>query len=222
MILMICATVIPSAAERSLTLTPDGTVTGPGRRGDGLLPRLDVRRGAAIARLAAVAAALIAAVDDDAALAPGGASARANRSVGLVGLVCHQLGRFPSASSVVAREIRLDDDGPAQHPVEAARRHRALEAREPPARVDAPAGNRAADLQASVHRAEAHELRLRRLATAARAGSLRRVRSRLRRLVLLDRHDHDLGSASVGLRLLGELDGGLLDRVLDARLPPRP
>ena len=29
MILMICATVIPSAAERSLTLTPDGTVTGP-------------------------------------------------------------------------------------------------------------------------------------------------------------------------------------------------
>ena len=29
MILMICATVMPSAAERSLTLTPDGTVTGP-------------------------------------------------------------------------------------------------------------------------------------------------------------------------------------------------
>ena len=29
MILMIWATVIPSAAERSLTLTPDGTVTGP-------------------------------------------------------------------------------------------------------------------------------------------------------------------------------------------------
>ena len=29
MILMICATGIPSAADRSLTLTPDGTVTGP-------------------------------------------------------------------------------------------------------------------------------------------------------------------------------------------------
>src|SRR3954470_22792377 len=29
MILMICATVIPSAADKSLTLTPDGTVTGP-------------------------------------------------------------------------------------------------------------------------------------------------------------------------------------------------
>ena len=92
MILMICATVIPSAAERSLTLTPDGTVTGPVGAATGCLPGLDAGRSAAIARLAAVAAALIAAVDDDAALAPGGAAARANRSVGLVGLVCHQLG----------------------------------------------------------------------------------------------------------------------------------
>ena len=58
MILMICATVIPSAAERSLTLTPDGTVTGPVGARNGLLTRLGARRSAAIARLAAVAAAL--------------------------------------------------------------------------------------------------------------------------------------------------------------------
>ena len=101
MILMICATVIPSAAERSLTLTPDGTVTGPVGAATGCCRGWTLVGSAAIARLAAVAAALVAAVDDDAALPPGGASARANRSVGLVGLVCHQL------SPVTALSFRI-------------------------------------------------------------------------------------------------------------------
>ena len=62
----------------------------PGRRRDRLLPRLDARGGAAVARLASVAAARVAAVDDDAALAAGRAAARADRAVRLVGLVSHQ------------------------------------------------------------------------------------------------------------------------------------
>ena len=64
---------------------------GPGRRRNRLLPRLRAGGRTAIARLAAVAAARVAAVDDDAALAPGGASARADRAIWLVGSVGHQL-----------------------------------------------------------------------------------------------------------------------------------
>ena len=91
MILMIWATVIPSAAERSLTLTPDGTVTGPVGAATGCWRGCALGDGAAIARLAAVAAARVPAVDDDPALAPGRASAGADRAVRLVGFVGHQL-----------------------------------------------------------------------------------------------------------------------------------
>ena len=63
----------------------------PGGRSDGLARRRDARGRAAIPRLAAVAAARVAAVDDDAALSPRGASARADRAIRLVGSVGHQL-----------------------------------------------------------------------------------------------------------------------------------
>src|SRR3954447_24242637 len=95
--------------------------------------------------------------------------------LGLLGSSAIRYFRLSSASSVDAREIRIDDDGPAQYPVEAAGCYGALEASQPPAGVDTPAWNRASSLHVSFYRAEAHELRLRRLAAAARAGSLRRV-----------------------------------------------
>ena len=63
----------------------------PGRRRYDLLPRLSAGRGSAVTRLAAVAATRVTAFDDDPTLAPGGASAGANRAIRLVGLVCHQL-----------------------------------------------------------------------------------------------------------------------------------
>ena len=64
---------------------------GPGRGGNGLAPRLRVGGGATIARLAAVAAARVPAVDDDPPLASGGPSAGADRAARLVRFVCHQL-----------------------------------------------------------------------------------------------------------------------------------
>ena len=164
MILMICATVIPSAADRSLTLTPDGTVTGPvgaatGCCRGGRRPR---RRGRAPGGRRG---RVLPAVDDDAALAPPAAAARADRSVRLVGAVCHQL------SSVVAREPRLDEHGAAQHPVEAARRR-------PPARSTRAGGTCTRPGRGSSARCvstpstapKRTKLRLRRLATAAGAG----------------------------------------------------
>ena len=105
MILMICATGIPSAADRSLTVTPEGTVTGP-VGGDRLL--LLGARFRAVARLAGVLTrARGAGVDHDAALAP--ATAGAAPAVGRFGL-------FPPDSFAMAidcrerRELGIDLD----------------------------------------------------------------------------------------------------------------
>ena len=81
---MICDIGTPSAAERSLTVTPDSTVTGPVGWTGACFGRRRRLRGA-VARLAAVAAARVAALDHDAAAAAClAAAARADRAVRLV------------------------------------------------------------------------------------------------------------------------------------------
>ena len=89
MILMIWTAGTPSACEKSRTVTPDGTVTGPVGGDD--LARRRLRPVAAAAALPRVARALAAgALDDDAALPSGRSLAGPDRAVGLVRLVCHQ------------------------------------------------------------------------------------------------------------------------------------
>src|SRR6516165_9741875 len=77
--------------------------------------------------------------------------------------------------SVETPERRIDCDAPAQDAIEAARRQRALEAGQPPARVNAPARKRAAGRQLTADGGEADELRLRSLAAAACARARRLV-----------------------------------------------
>src|SRR5262249_55590625 len=97
---------------------------------------------------------------------------------GLIGL----LGLFGiRRPSVETRESRVDGDIPPQHAVETATRERALEAGEPPARVDAAPGQGASRPQPAGYRGEADELRLGRLAAAAGAGPGGRVVTRQER-----------------------------------------
>ena len=72
MILMICAAGIPSACERSRTVTPDGTVTGPVGATTGCAGPLVSRRSLRPLALVAAAGAAAALVDDDATLAARG------------------------------------------------------------------------------------------------------------------------------------------------------
>src|SRR5207249_77484 len=77
-------------------------------------------------------------------------------------------------------EARFDMDGSAERPREGSPRGRALEAREPPVRVDAPAGvARSRPDELALARHEAKQLRLRSLPSAAGAGPLRHVRQAL-------------------------------------------
>ena len=80
----------PERGREVLDADPRRNRDRPRRHGNSLLPRLDARGGTAVTCLPAVAAAGVAAVDHDSALAPGRASTRADGPVRLVGLVSHQ------------------------------------------------------------------------------------------------------------------------------------
>ena len=80
----------PEGGGEILDADPRGDGHRPGRSRDRLLPRLHARGGAPVTRLASVAPARVAAVDDDPALAPGRPAARADGAVRLVGLVSHR------------------------------------------------------------------------------------------------------------------------------------
>ena len=162
---MICGIATPSACEKSRSVTPDSTVTGPvgattsrgcrGPRSAGRSPgrwrwpwpgrpppwSITTRR------------------------RPFGPPPR-----GLIGLF-----GFPLAiasSSVETGEIRVDVDGFAQDPGERPARSRPLETLQPPARIDA-AARPGARHELAALRVEALQLALGRLAAAAGAGANR-------------------------------------------------
>src|ERR1051326_3065387 len=150
----------PSACEKSLTVTPDWTVTGPVGattsrgcfggptswrprpwRPGGPPPRwppwsMTTRR------------------------LPRGLAPPRGR-MGLLGLLAMDV-----RSSVEAAERRIDGHALAKHAIEAACGERPLETLEPSARVDAAPGKRASGHELSVHGRKAQQLRLRRLPAA--------------------------------------------------------
>src|SRR4051794_32022570 len=163
MILMICAAGMPSACERSRTVTPDGTVTGPVGWMTGCCDfGFASWRSPARWRLSPGRGRWLPLSMTTRRFLPPGPPPRG--LMGLLGLpfaMCQ-------GSSVETPQRRVDVDARAEHAVELPARRGALEARERDARVGPAPGSRALG-QRAVLRVEAHELRLWRLAPAAHA-----------------------------------------------------
>ena len=163
-ILMICDIGTPSAADRSLTVTPDSTVTGPVGCA-GACGRAGACCGA-VARSARVAAACRAALDHDApAPAPLAAAARADRTVRSVRAVSHQTVQCRCAraqgSTVTFGTQRPRERAARDAPARSTRAGRQVYAPRP--------GSVPSRRQHAVHRREAPKLGLRRTAAAADA-----------------------------------------------------
>ena len=175
-ILMIWDIGTPSAADRSLTVTPDSTVTGPVAGTWGCFGVAGVWAERSRAWRPSRPRAL-----------PPSITTRRRRPAwppprGRIG----RFGLFgPSAMrllSVETLEARLDRDGRAERAGESSALPRLLEAVEPTAGVGTPSRHGAARRQHAVHRPEAEERRLRRPAAAAdacpdRAGVVTRRRA---------------------------------------------
>ena len=157
----------PSAPDRSLTVTPDSTVTGP-VGGAGACWRggacCDRSRAARASRPRALPPSITTRRRRPPAPPPRGRIGR----FGLFG---------PSAMrdlSVETRELRLDADGSSEGAGKGATRGRPLEARRVAARVRAPTARRRPDAQHAVHLREADERMLRRAAATPDTGPERR------------------------------------------------
>src|SRR6266545_2193459 len=157
----------PSACEKSRTVTPDWTVTGPvgattsrGCFGGPTSWRPRPWRPGGPGRLAPWS------------MTTRRLPARPAPPRGLMGLF--GLGAMDLPVSVEATERRIDLQGLLDHAVEAAARRRPLEAEQPPAGVDAAPWHRPARRQHAVHGPEPLQLRLGSLAPAAGTGADRR------------------------------------------------
>src|SRR6476659_7098522 len=166
-ILMIWDIGTPSAPDRSLTVTPDSTVTGPVGGGGGGV------RGAACCERSRAARASRPRADPP--------SITTRRRLPPWPPPRGRIGRFglfgPSAMrhlSVDTRELRLDADGSPQRAGESATLRRPLETRRVAARVRAPTTRGRPHAQHAVPRREPDELVLRRAAAAPDTGPERR------------------------------------------------
>ena len=166
MILMIWAAGTPSAWDRSRTETPDCTVTGP----VGCVDSRRSLRGVSCRSRCCLAsgrgrAAPLSITTRRRRRWPGAPWRGRTGRFGRLGPDWSAIG-----VSVEARELRLDGDRASERSVEGPSGRGPLEAGQPPAGVDAPAGAARGDAQHSLRSREADELRLRRLAPAADAG----------------------------------------------------